>query len=305
MYTSRPMLLGAHEGIAGGVSTAFGRAEEDGADCVQVFTRNARGWAAKPLEDEEVSRFRAEARRTGLPVAAHASYLINAAASDRVVRRKSFDALADELGRCETLGIPHLIFHPGSHPDHREGTRIAGEAMTRALEAVPGKARLLIETTAGQGDCLGWRFEEIAALREAVPGALRRRVGVCVDTCHVYASGYDLTTEDGYERTIGELDRTVGLGHVRAFHLNDSKKPLGCRVDRHEHIGDGAMGLAPFRFLVNDPRFADVPGYLETELRFKENLAVLRSLLRKGGAAAKPKKPAARRGASRAAEAAP
>jgi deoxyribonuclease-4 len=290
------MLLGAHEGIAGGVSTAFTRAEEDGADCVQIFTRNARGWAAKPLLDEEVSRFRTEARRTGLPVAAHASYLINAAAPDRVIRKKSFDGLADELARCETLGIPHLIFHPGSHPERAEGLKIAAAAMVQALETVPGKSRLLIETTAGQGDCLGWRFEELAALRAAVPAKLRRRVGVCVDTCHVYAAGYEITTEAGYERTMTELDRNVGLEHVHAFHLNDSKKPLGCRVDRHEHIGDGAMGLAPFRLLVNDPRFADVPGYLETELRFQENLAVLRRLV---------KKPARRGATARAAAAAP
>lgn len=275
------MLLGAHQGIAGGVSTAFARAEADGADCLQIFTRNARGWAAKPLEDDEVARFRAEARRTGMPTAAHSSYLINAAAHDRTIRKKSWDALSDELGRCALLGIPHLIFHPGSHPVEAEGTKLAGQAMTRALTDVPGKVKLLVETTAGQGDCLGWRFEQVAALRDAVPATLRRRVGVCVDTCHVFAAGYDVTTPDGYERTVDALDRVVGLGHVKAFHLNDSRKPLGCRVDRHEHIGEGAMGLAPFRFLVNDARFADVPGFVETELRFKENIAVLRSLVSK------------------------
>jgi deoxyribonuclease-4 len=275
------MLLGAHEGIAGGVSTAFSRAQADGADCVQLFTRNARGWAAKPLEEDEVARFRAEARRTGLRSAAHSSYLINCAASDRVIRRKSWAGLTDELARCERLGIPFLIFHPGSHPDEAEGTKLAAEAMARALHAVPGKARLLIETTAGQGSCLGWRFEQLAAIREAVPMPHRRRVGVCVDTCHVFAAGYDVTTQRGYQDTLLALDRAVGLRHVKAFHLNDSKKPLGCRVDRHEHIGEGAMGLAPFRFLVNDPRFAEVPGFVETELRFKENIEVLKSLVRR------------------------
>jgi deoxyribonuclease-4 len=140
---------------------------------------------------------------------------------------------------------------------------------------------LLVETTAGQGSSLGWRFEQVAAIRDAVPGARRKRVGVCVDTCHVFAAGYDLTTEAGYERTIAELDRVVGLEHVRAFHLNDSKKPLGCRVDRHEHIGEGAMGLAPFRFLVNDARFAELPGFVETESRWKENIEVLRGLVRR------------------------
>lgn len=275
------MLLGAHEGIAGGVSQAFTRAQADGADCVQIFTRNARGWAAKPLEDLEVERFRGEARRSGLPVAAHASYLINLACPDAVIRKKSWDALAEELGRCDVLGIPSLIFHPGSHPDEAEGIRLVAEGMSRALTEVPGKTRLLVETTAGQGSSLGWRFEQVAAIRAAVPGALRRRVSVCVDTCHVFAAGYDLLTEEGYARTIAELDRTIGLSHVRAFHLNDSMKGLGCRVDRHAHIGEGAMGLPPFRLLVNDARFDGVPGFVETESRWKENIAVLRSLVRR------------------------
>ena len=274
------MLLGAHEPIAGGISKAFSRAEEDGADCVQVFTRNARGWAARPLPDDEVERFRGEARRTGKPVAAHASYLINCASTDPVVRTKSWAALAEELGRCEQLGIPALIFHPGSHEDAAEGTKLVTEAMERALEAVPGKVRLLLENTAGQGSNLGWRFEQVAELRAGLPAKVRRRTGVCVDTCHTFAAGYDLGTEEGYERTIQELDRTVGLEHVRAFHLNDSQKPLGCRVDRHEHIGQGTMGLAPFRFLVNDARFAETPGFVETELRFKENIEALRRLVR-------------------------
>jgi deoxyribonuclease IV len=275
------MLLGAHEPIAGGISNAFARAEADGADCVQVFTRNARGWAVKPLEKDETARFRGEARRTGKPVAAHASYLINAASADREIRKKSWAALAEELGRCEQLGIPALIFHPGSHADVDEGTRLVGEAIERAIDRVPGKARILIENNAGQGACLGWRFEQVAAIRAAVPGAARRRTGVCVDTCHAFAAGYDMGTEERYHRTVDELHRTVGLEHVRAFHLNDSRKPLGCRVDRHEHIGEGAMGLTPFRLLVNDARFAEIPGFVETDSRFKENIEVLRRLVRR------------------------
>src|SRR6266498_1832074 len=148
------MLLGAHEAIGGGVSKAFARAEADGADCLQIFTRNARGWAARPLEDSEISAFRSEAGRTGMPVAAHSSYLINCASSDREIRKKSWQALADELGRCERLGIPALIFHPGSHEREDEGNQLVGEAMVRALAEVPGKARLLVETAAGQGTCL-------------------------------------------------------------------------------------------------------------------------------------------------------
>lgn len=275
------MLLGAHEPIAGGVSKAFERAEADGADCLQIFTRNARGWAAKPLEDGEVSRFRGEARRTGKPAFAHSSYLINLCSPDREIRAKSWTALADELARCERLGIPGLIFHPGSHPDEAEGVRLVAEGMTRALEEVPGKVRLLVENTAGQGTALGWRFEQLAAIRAAVPAPQRRRVGFCIDTCHTFAAGYDLSTDGGYDRTFEALDRAVGLAHVRAFHLNDSKKGLGCRVDRHEHVGDGALGLGVFRRLVNDARFSDVPGFVETESRWKENIAVLRSLVRR------------------------
>jgi deoxyribonuclease-4 len=272
------MLLGAHESIAGGVSTAFARAEEDGADCLQIFTRNARGWASKPLEEEEIERFRAEARRTRMPVAAHSSYLINAAAPDREIRKKSWAALADELRRCEQLGVPFLIFHPGSNPDEAEGLKLCAEGMARAIEAVPGRVKLLTETTAGQGASLGHTFEQLARIREGIPGPQRRRAALCLDTCHLFASGHDLTTEAGYAATFEALDGTLGLGLVQAFHLNDSKKPLGCRVDRHEHIGEGAMGLSPFRRLVNDARFDEVPAFLETELRYRENLSVLRSL---------------------------
>lgn len=274
------MILGAHEGVAGGVSTAFARAEADGADCLQIFTRNVRGWATRPFADDEVARFRAEARRTRLPVAAHSTYLVNLCCEDGAIRDKSWDALADELQRCNQLGIRWLVFHPGSHADERQGVAMVADGMAQALERAPGKARLLVETTAGQGTNLGWRFEQVAAIREAVPMPHRRRVGVCVDTCHLHAAGYDLTTRDGYEETFRQLDRSIGLGRVEAFHLNDCKKPRGSRVDRHEHIGQGTLGLEPFRWLVNDPRFAELPAFLETELRFKENLAVLRSLRR-------------------------
>jgi deoxyribonuclease-4 len=274
------MVLGAHEGIAGGCATAFRRAEADGADCVQIFVRSPRAWAARALDQDEVTSFRAEARRTGMPTAAHSTYLANLAAAGAALRRRSQGALADELARCEALGIPFLIFHPGSHEDEARGIAAVAGGMARTLEAVPGRSMLLVEITAGQGSSLGWRFEHVAAIRQAVPGRLRRRVGVCFDTCHAFAAGYDLSTPEGYAATFQALDRAVGLDHVKAFHLNDCKKPLGCRVDRHEHIGQGRMGLEPFRLLVNDRRWKDTPGFLETELRFAENLALLRSLVR-------------------------
>ncbi|HEU4382661.1 MAG TPA: deoxyribonuclease IV [Anaeromyxobacteraceae bacterium] len=274
------MLLGAHESIAGGPAEAFARAEADGADCVQIFVRNPRGWASPAVALDEVTRFRAEARRTGMPTAAHSTYLANLAAGDAVLRRRSQAALTDELRRCELLGIPFLIFHPGSHPEEATGIRLVAAGMARALGSVPGRSMLLVEITAGQGASLGWRFEQVAAIRQAVPGRLRRRVGVCFDTCHAFAAGYDLSSPEGYAATFRELDRSVGLEHVRAFHLNDCQKPLGCRVDRHEHIGRGRMGIGAFRLLVNDRRWKDVPGFLETEQRFAENLKVLRSLVR-------------------------
>jgi deoxyribonuclease-4 len=274
------MVLGAHEGVAGGVSRAFERAAEDTAEALQIFVRNPRGWAANPLPDDEVERFHAAAKATGLPTAAHSIYLANHASPDRVLREKSWKALADELARCSTLGIPFLIFHPGSHPDEEEGIPLVAEGMERALDAVKGAVRLLVEITAGQGNSLGWRFEQVAAIRERVPARPRRRTGLCFDTCHAHAAGYDLVTEKGYHATFEELDRTVGLEALQAFHLNDCKKPLGCRVDRHEHIGEGTMGKEPFRRLVNDRRFAGVPAFLETEMRFKENLERLRSLVR-------------------------
>jgi deoxyribonuclease-4 len=280
VYILRPlMILGAHEGIAGGVSRAFERAEADTADALQIFVRNPRGWTSPPLDGAEVERFRAAARRSRKPTAAHSLYLANHAAGDAALRKRSWAALADELERCEALGIPHLIFHPGSNADEREGLALVAEGVERALDRVKGRSRLLVEITAGQGRSLGWRFEQVAAIREGVPGAARRRVGVCFDTCHAFAAGYDLTTNEAYDRTFRALDAAVGLEHVRAFHLNDCKKPLGCRVDRHEHIGRGEMGLAPFRRLVNDRRFHDIPAFLETEMRFKENLEVLRDLV--------------------------
>ena len=280
VYEVPAMILGAHEGIAGGVSRAFERAEVDTAKAVQIFVRNPRGWASKPIEDEEVARFHSEARRTGMPSAAHSIYLANHAAADPELRKRSWATLADELGRCEQLGIAFLVFHPGSNGDVDEAVKLVAEGMERAVDAVKGKARLLVEITAGQGKSLGWRFEQVAAIREAVPGAARRRVGVCFDTCHAFAAGYDLSTPEGYDRTFGEFDAVIGLEHLKAFHLNDCKKPLGCRVDRHEHIGEGSLGREPFRRLVNDPRFATLPAFLETEMRFRENLDVLRSLLR-------------------------
>lgn len=273
------MRIGAHESVAGGVSRAFARAEEHGGQALQLFTKSARGWRAPPLADEECARFRAEARRTGLPVIAHGSYLCNLATEDAGIQARMREGLDDELTRCERLGIAWLVLHPGSHPDEAVGLgRIAREL--DALHArLPGlHAGICLEVTAGQGNALGWRFEHLGAILNGVKEP--ERLSVCLDTCHLFAAGYDLAAEEGYEAALAACDRHVGLGRVSCLHLNDCVKPLGCRVDRHAQIGEGTIGLAPFRRLVNDPRFRDTPAVLETPHpeRYGETIRLLQSL---------------------------
>jgi deoxyribonuclease-4 len=277
--------LGAHQSIDGGLDRAVVRAREAGCEVLQVFTRNSNQWRAKSLAPEEIARFREALAREGIDgVSAHGSYLINMASPDEVLYRRSVEAFGTELDRCEALGIPSLIVHPGSHVGSglEAGiTRIVA-ALDEALAARPGAVtRVLLEVWAGQGSTIGGRFEEIGEilLRVREPG----RVGVCFDTCHAFAAGYDLRTRAGYEETFATFDRAIGVGKIAAFHLNDSKADLGCRLDRHEHIGKGWIGLEAFRLLLNDPRFTRVPKYLETpkglDLREDvENLAVLRAL---------------------------
>jgi deoxyribonuclease-4 len=255
------LLLGAHESTSGGLHEAFGRALADGAEAVQIFTKSSRMWRAKEITADDARTFRARARDTGLPCSVHASYLVNLAADPGDLREKSIEAFTDELRRCDLIGVPHLVVHPGANPDRARGIGLVAEALDRTFAAHRGECRVLLETAAGQGSSIGSRFEELRDIRELCksPG----RVAVCVDTCHVFAAGYDLSTDESYDATFGELDRVLGLGCVQAFHLNDSMKPLGCRVDRHEHVCKGEIGPVAFRRLVNDPRFRDVPGYLE------------------------------------------
>lgn len=275
------MILGAHESIAGGLHKAFARGEEHGAAAIQIFVKNARGWKAKPIDPADVAAFRAESARSGMPSMAHASYLINlAAAPGSELREKSIDAFVDELQRCEALGIPGLVVHPGSCPDHDEGIAWIAEGIDEALARVPGAVQVWLENTAGQGSAIAASFDELGRIRRAC--STKARVGFCFDTCHAFAAGYDLTTEAGYRATFDELEQAIeGLAGVRAFHLNDCKKPLGCRVDRHEEIGLGSMGLEPFRMLLADDRFAGAIGVLETPEpeRYPENLAKLRALV--------------------------
>jgi len=258
--------FGAHMSIAGGLHTAFDRGRQEGCDCLQIFVKNQRQWRARPMVDSQVRLWRRARRQTGLRlVVAHGSYLVNLASPDRALWRRSVAGSLDELTRCERLGIRDLVIHPGAH-----GGRGVLAGITRVVAALNelfdrtagAPVRILLETTAGQGRVIGYEFEQLAATIAGVRNP--RRVGVCVDTAHVFAAGYDLRTADGYAETIVRLDRVVGLRRVRCLHLNDSKTACGSRVDRHDHIGKGALGREAFRMLLNDERLVSVPRILET-----------------------------------------
>jgi deoxyribonuclease-4 len=263
--TRRPR-LGAHLSIAGGLPRAVDRAEASRCDALQIFTKSAGQWRARVLPDEEIARFRSRVDEAGVhPVVAHNSYLINLAAADPALRAQSLEALGEEFDRAEALGLHGLVMHPGSYTTGTEagGLQLIADGLARLLRSRPrARAKILLEHTAGQGTNLGHRFEHLRAIIDRLEGS--PRVGVCLDTCHLLSAGYDIGTPEGYQRTFDLFDRLVGLDRIEAFHLNDSKKPCGSRVDRHEHIGKGCLGLEPFRMLLNDRRFAGLPMLLET-----------------------------------------
>ena len=282
--------LGAHMSIAGGCDLALERAATFGMSACQIFTKNASQWRAKPLDPEVVKRFHARRESTGIEhLVAHDSYLINLASPDDALRERSRVAFADELDRCDLLGVPFLVTHPGAHMGTGVEAGIArvAEAINRIRDECPsGRTTILLETTAGQGTTLGSRFEDLAAIIEAVED--RTTIGVCFDTCHVFAAGYELRNRAGYDTTMDAFAATIGFDRLKVFHLNDSKKGLGSRVDRHTHIGEGELGAPAFGFLLNDRRFAGRPGLLETPkgddgVEDRRNLAALRALV---GAAA-------------------
>jgi deoxyribonuclease-4 len=252
--------------VAGGVANAVARAQLHGCEALQIFSKNANQWAGKPLDLDDVRRFRDGVAAAGLtPAVSHASYLINLATTFPALREQSIAAFVDELDRADTLGLLGVVIHPGTCTEGSEeqGLALIADAIRAAFAARPrGSAMVLLEHTAGQGRTLGHRFEHLAQILEHLDGS--PRVGVCLDTCHLLASGYDIASETGYADTFTAFDRLVGLDRLRLFHGNDSKKPLGSRVDRHEHIGDGCVGLAAFRRLVNDPRFRDRAILIET-----------------------------------------
>ena len=253
--------------VAGGVSTAVDRAVAHGCEALQIFTKNGNQWQASPLQPGEVRLFRERVEQAGItPVVSHASYLINLATTFPALRAQSIAAFVDEIDRAETLGLLGVVIHPGTCTagTEDEGLGLIADAIQTALTARPrGKTMVLLEHTAGQGRTLGHRFEHLAAIVTRLRGA--RRVGICLDTCHLVASGYDLITESGHHDTFEQFDRLIGLDRLKVFHANDSKKPPGSRVDRHAHIGDGYLGVEPFRRLLHDARFDGLPLLIETE----------------------------------------
>jgi deoxyribonuclease-4 len=276
--------------VAGGCHNALLRGKELGCTAVQIFSKNANQWNAKPIEPESAALFKSTRAECGYEphdLVVHDSYLINLATPDDVLWEKSLAAFGHELDRCETLGIPWLVTHAGAHMGSGEeaGLERIASGLERVLSERPEQGvTVLLETTAGQGTCLCYCFEHIASVIELVSEQNRPRVGVCWDTCHLYAAGIDFTDEDKYERMVASFDRIVGLDRLKAIHMNDSKKGIGSRVDRHDHIGKGTLGLDPFRFIMNDSRLMTLPKVLETPKDPEpqadlDNLATLKSLV--------------------------
>ncbi|MEO6214347.1 MAG: deoxyribonuclease IV [Vicinamibacterales bacterium] len=258
--------LGAHMSIAGGLPRAVDRAAAARCEALQIFTKSAGQWRARPLPPDEIALFKRRVTETGIrPVVAHNAYLINLAAVNPMLRAQSIASLGEEIDRAEELALYGLVMHPGSHTTGtwQDGLRLIAEGLSTLLAERPdGTTKILLEHTAGQGTNLGHRFEHLAEIIDRAGAS--SRIGVCLDTCHLLAAGYDIRTEQGYDKTFRELDRIVGLSRVKAFHLNESKTSCGSRVDRHEHIGKGCLGLEPFRRLLNDARFRELPMLLET-----------------------------------------
>jgi deoxyribonuclease IV len=280
------MLLGAHLSVSGGVDTAFKRAVDLECTALQIFTKSNRQWNAKPLELAEIERYHSQQGECGItPVVCHASYLLNLGAPDEAIRQKSIEALVIELERCELLKIPYLVLHPGSHVNTglEAGLARVSAALDLIHERLPDhQAKVALEITAGQGSTLGSTFEEIAAIINGCRQA--ERLAVCFDTCHALAAGYEFRTPESYQAMIAEFERVIGLDRLKVFHLNDSEKDLGSRVDRHSHIGEGLIGLEPFGYFLNDSRFKTVPFVIETPVDDDpgdniRNLKQLRSLL--------------------------
>jgi len=263
--------------VAGGLPRAVDRAVLHGCEALQVFAKNASQWRGRVLPADEIGAFRRRVRASGIrPVVSHGSYLINLATAIPALRHQSIEAMGDEIDRAEALGLLGVVLHPGCYTSgsESEGLRLIADALSHLLnDRRRGRTMVLLEHTAGQGTSLGATFEQLATIVEHMKG--HTRIGVCLDTCHLLASGYDIVSAEGYARTFAQFERLVGLKRLRLFHMNDSKKPLGSRVDRHTHIGEGWIGLDAFRRLVNDRRFAGLPMLLETPKEDRRSKAAL------------------------------
>jgi len=259
-------LIGSHMSVSGGFFNAIADGMEVGCTTIQIFTKSNRQWKAKPITNKDAQLF-IDAQKKSIikAVVSHASYLINLGSITPDVQRKSFDALVDEVKRCHQLEIPYLVLHPGTAEvgARDETLQQTGKYIEQAIQETSSSfVTILIETMAGQGKSIGGSFEDLAKILEQITD--KNRVGVCFDTCHVFAAGYDITTEKNYKQTMEDFDNIIGLQHLKAFHMNDSKKPFNSRVDRHENIGEGLIGLKAFELILNDPRFTTVPKILET-----------------------------------------
>jgi len=276
-------LLGAHMKASKGLGNALREGKAIGAEAVQVFTSSPQMWRASSATQEKIDDLNKARAETGLAqIVSHDSYLVNLCAPEQEIAEKSFDALKGEMLRCATYQIPYVVSHMGAHKGQGEefGIRKVSEAATRLLAETPDEVTLLMETTAGSGSALGATFEQLGAVLDLCKRP--KRLGICLDTCHIFAAGYDIRTRECYEMVFEHFDNQIGWDRLKAFHLNDSKKGLGTHVDRHEHIGKGELGLEPFRFLVNEHRFAETPMLLETEVAgHAADLATLRSLIAK------------------------
>ncbi len=282
MKKNQKLLLGAHMSIAGGFYKSILRGAEIGCTTIQIFTKSNRQWKAKTIEKEDVSEYLKTLKESNIfPVAAHASYLINLGSPNEDTNKKSLEALIIELERCEKLKIPYLVLHPGNglSSTEKETINLIANNINTALKKVPGKVQLLLENMAGQGTGFGYKFEQLASVYKKIK--LKSRFGICFDTCHAFAAGYDVRTKSSYEKTLKEFDKIIGLKLLKLIHINDSKKDLGSRVDRHEHIGKGKIGINGFKLLFNDQRFFNIPKILETpkESDLSEDIINLKTIV--------------------------
>lgn len=280
------MLLGAHMSIEGGFGESLIRGKNIGCDTIQVFVKNNIQWKARDIENFEIQEFLFNKRETKIdPVIAHSSYLINLASSNKRIRNLSIKSFREELKTAKELKIPYFIFHPGYHKGAglKKGIQLIAKALNQIISKDNSKIIILLETTSGQGSSIGYRFEQLADIINKVNK--KKRIGVCFDTCHIFSAGYEIRNRKDYEKTFKEFEKNIGIKRLKVFHFNDSKGDLGSKIDRHQHIGEGYLGLKPFKFILNDKRFQNIPMIIETpkDSGYKkdvENLTMLKSLIK-------------------------